>query len=697
MTDRFRSLPAWVWLGLIVSASFVLRAWLSRDMVAPFIMTDELTYAELGRSLAAGGSFAIRDVAVNGYGVLYPVLIAPAYVAFESLTDAYAAVKVINSLAMSLAAVPAYLIARRVVPTGLALLGALLAVALPSFVYTATVMTENLYYPLALVVMWTTLLVLDRPTWARTLLVLAALGLAFATRSQAVALVAAVVSAPVALALVEWSGAARVRAAWRLYATLAAAAGLVLAVQVGRSGSLEGLLGAYRVVGDRSYDVGEVFRYWLWHLEEITLYLGVVPVAATLVLLLRARRLAGPLQQHLAVTVVFTLWTSLVVAAFASEFALRIQERNLFTIAPLLLIGVLCWVAAGAPRPLPVAVAATGLATLLVAVFPYTRFIDESAKSDTLAILPIWSAYGSLLFDSITASVLVGALALGALFLFVPSRFAVLVPVAVLLWFGIVSKSVWSGPRGFVQAGAGALFQGIRGVPRDWIDAAVPPGAAVGIVWTGRSGVDRFTVNQNEFFNRTVGTVYNLGAATPGNLPERTITAEGADGVLRLVDGVPLRDRYLVTDASLELDGEAVARDVALGITLWRIAGDVVRRAEVTVTGIYPDDTWSGPEVRYTRERCSAGTLEVVMHSDATLFPGPQTVVATAAGREVARVRFQAPADARLRVPLEPLAGTCTIDFVVTPTAVPKDVIGGENVDTRRLGVHFDAFNYEPR
>ena len=85
------------------------------------------------------------------------------------------------------------------------------------------------------------------------------------------------------------------------------------------------------------------------------------------------------------------------------------------------------------------------------------------------------------------------------------------------------------------------------------------------------------------------------------------------------------------------------------------------------------------------------------MHSDATLFPGPQTVVATAGGREVARVRFQAPADARLRVPLEPLAGTCTIDFLVTPTAVPRDVIGGENVDTRRLGVHFDAFNYEPR
>ncbi len=690
MTERLRRIPAWAWLGAIVGASFVLRAWLSRDMLAPFIMTDELTYAELGRSLAAGGSFAIRDVAVNGYGVLYPVLIAPAYALFDSLTDAYAAVKIVNSLAMSLAAVPAYLIARRVVPGGLALFGALLAVALPSFVYTATVMTENLYYPLALLVMWTTLLALDHPSWRHALLVLVSLGLAFATRSQAVALVAAAASAPVAFALLEWSGTRRVREAWRLYATLAAAAAVVVLVQVARSGSLEGLLGAYRVVGDRSYDVGDVLRYWLWHLEELTLYLGVVPVAATLVLLARVRRLPVRLQQHLAVTVVFTVWTSLVVAAFASEFALRVQERNLFTVAPLLLIALLAWVALGAPRPFPVAAASAGLAVLLVVVFPYTRFIDESAKSDTLAILPIWSAYGSLLFDSITVSVLAGALAMAALFLFVPARFAVLVPVAVLVWFGIVSKSVWSGPRGFVQAGAGALFQGIRGVPRDWIDTALPDGATAGMVWTGRT--DRFTVNQNEFFNRALGPVYYIGGPTPGNLPETEVRVDPADGVLRLADGSPLTDRYLVTDASLELDGRALARDVPLGLTLWRVAGPTARKAEVTVTGLHPNDTWSGPKVEYERRRCSAGSLQVALHSDASLFHVPQTVTASVDGRTLGRVRFQAPDDATLRVPLSPGEdGVCRVTFHVSPTSVPG------NGDDRRLGVHFDAFNYEPR
>jgi hypothetical protein len=265
----------------------------------------------------------------------------------------------------------------------------------------------------------------------------------------------------------------------------------------------------------------------------------------------------------------------------------------------------------------------------------------------------------------------------------------VLVPIAVLVWFGIVGRSVWSGPRGFVQAGAGALFQGIQSAPRDWIDSALPPGATTGIVWTGLT--DRFTVNQNEFFNRSVGPVYYVGGPTPGNLPETGITVDPADGILRRADGSPLTDRYLVTDASLELDGRALARDAALGLTLWQVAGPVARKVDVSWTGLFEHDTWSGPTVHYVRRNCSPGVLHVSLHSDATLFDRPQTVTATVAGSEVARVRFQAPDDAILRVPIRPEAGVCRVRFDVSPTAVPG---GG---DTRRLGVHFDAFNYEPR
>ena len=689
MRDRLRAVPAWAWLAAIVVGSFALRASLSRHMLAPFIMTDELTYSELGRSLASAGSFEIRDAPTGGYGLLYPALISPAYALFDSLTDAYAAVKVINSLAMSLAAVPTYLIARRVVGSALALLAALLAVALPSLVYTATVMTENLYYPLALIVIWTTLLALARPSWRNTVLVFVALTLALATRTQAVALAAGIVFAPPALAVIEGSRFARIRASWRLYALFGGAAAVILVGQVSRGHALSGLLGAYGVVGDRSYDIATVLRYSLWHAEELTLYLGVVPVAATLVLLGRARRLPFRLQEHLAVTVSFSIWTTLVVAAFASEFAGRIQERNTFAIAPLFLVALVAWVAIGAPRPWPSAAVATALAVVLVVAFPYTRFIGEPAKSDTLAILPIWSAFGHLPFGSTWFSVLLGSLALAGAFLLVPARWAVIVPIAVLLWFGVAGTSVWSGPRGFSQAGAGALFQGIRGAPRDWIDATLPEGATAGIVWTGLT--DRFTVNQNEFFNRAVGPVYYTRSPTPGNLPETGIRVDAKDGVLRRADGSPLTDRYLITDASLELDGRALARDIPLGLTLWQVAGPVARKVDVTWTGLYPNDTWSGPTVRYVRRNCTPGVVRVALHSDASLFLTAQTVVASVGGRRVARVRFQAPDLAVLHVPIEPKDGVCRIRFDVTPTAVP-----GVS-DSRRLGVHFDAFNYAPR
>ena len=113
MTDRLRAVPAWGWLAAIVALSFALRAWLARGPFGPFIMVDELIYSELARSVAAGDGFEVRDVPASGFSLVYPVLISPAYALFDALPTAYAAVKTLNALLMSLAAVPAYFLARR--------------------------------------------------------------------------------------------------------------------------------------------------------------------------------------------------------------------------------------------------------------------------------------------------------------------------------------------------------------------------------------------------------------------------------------------------------------------------------------------------------------------------------------------------------------------------------------------------------
>ncbi|HWH06394.1 MAG TPA: glycosyltransferase family 39 protein [Gaiellaceae bacterium] len=689
--DALRRVPPWGWLAAIVLASFLLRAWLARAMVGPFIMVDELIYAELARSFADGDGFRVRDAPASGFSVVYPVVISPAYALFDSLPNAYAAVKTINALVMSLAAVPAYLLARTVVRPPLALAAAVLAVALPSMAYTGTVITENLFYPLFLVAVLALVRVLELPSPSRLAVLLGVLALCVLTRLQALALVPAVLVAPPLLALLQGRP---LRAALRPFALLyaGAAAGLVLLVgaQAARGGSLTGLLGAYAIVGERSYDPVEVARFTLYHLAELDLYLGVLPVAALVLLVALVRRFEPPVARFLAAALPALACTVILVAAFASEFANRIQERYTFVVAPLVLIALLAWVERGAPRPRALAVGAAVGAALLPLTIPYERFIETAAISDTLALLPLWDAYGSLLLDSVDATVLAGGLLAALLFLLVPGRYALVLPAATLLFLAAVSHNVWRGEYGFPTArvSAGALFTGIRVGERDWIDRALPDGATAAFVWTGVT--DRFAVNQNEFFNRQVGRVYYIGGPTPGGLAETEVELDERTGELRTAAaGEVVEADYVLTEDVITPDGSVVARDPGIGITLWRVDGPVVA-TRTEVVGLYPNDTWSGREVTWTRERCRGGTLTVTLASDPQLFDEDQLVTAFVAGEEAGRARVAPIGETELRVRAEPVDGTCTVRFVVERTKVPG---GG---DERELGVHFNTFGYEP-
>ena len=685
-----RRVPVWGWLAVIVAASFVLRAWLARGMVAPFIMVDELIYAELARSFAAGDGFQVRDAPAGGFSLVYPVLISPAYLFFDSLPTAYTAVKTLNALFMSLAALPAYGLARRVLAPPLSLLAAVLAVALPSLVYTGTVMTENVFYPLFLTAALLLVYVLEQPTPVRVAALLAAMLVCFGTRAQALALVPAVVVAPLLLALLD-------RRPWRtvlrpfalLYGLVAAGALLVLVGQAARGRSPGDLLGAYSIVGDASYDVEPVARYFLYHLAELDLYLGVLPFAGLVLVTALVRRLGGELAPFLAAAIALTVFVLLSVAAFASAFVPRIQERNTFVVAPFFLIALLVWVERGAPRPPIRAVAAAGAAALLPLTIPWERFIETGATSDTLALLPIWSAFGSLLFDSIDATVLAGGLLAALLLLLVPRRYALAVPLATLLYFAGISHNIWFGERGFKLASAGALFQGIRAGEPDWIDNAVPEGATVAVLWTGVT--DRFVVNQNEFFNRSVGPIYFVGGPTPGGLAEAEVRLEPRTGTALLADDSPLEHDYVLAEGTLAPDGESVAREPALGLTLWKLDGPFVS-TPVTITGLYPGDSWSGRTVTWERGSCRGGSLTVGVFSDPNLFHEQQTVVARVGGEVAETLRLNPIATERMFVPLRPRNGVCRVVFTVSPTAVPAEV--GRGDDPRELGAHFFDFHY---
>lgn len=673
-----RTIPAWFWLTAIVAFSVVVRYGFGRRMVAPWIMIDELVYSELAKSVAESGSFDIRGEPAGGaYGVVYPLLIAPAYALFDAVPDAYGAAKAINGVAISLAAVPAYFLARRVVQPGLALLAAVLSVALPSTLYAGTLMTENAFYPLFLCAALALVLALERPTPARVVVLLAVAGLAFATRAQAIVLAPAILTAPLLL------GRRRLREYRWLYGLTAGAGLAVLLVQLARGHSLLDLLGAYRVTGEERYDLSEVAKWLLYHVAELDLSLAVVPFAALLLLALMLPRLDRHDQVFVAAAVSLSAWLLVEVAAFASRHSLRVEERNMFYLAPLFLIALLLWIERGLPRPRGPAAVAAAAATVLPALLPFSTLIGVSAVSDTFGLLPWWTVHEwGVPLDRLWLVVLAACAAAALAFVLLPARLGLLLPALLLVFFAVTTQPVDERTR---EASIGALFQGITRPQRDWVDRAVD--GEVAAVWTGK--IDALTVLENEFFSRSIGRVYTTGAPLPGGLSQEPLGSDAGTGLLHDSRGRSLNARYVLVDDSLPLRGRVVARDRTKGMSI--VAASAPLGVAYSLDGTY-DDGWSGPLAIYRRYDCAGGTLAVTVESDPNLFRGPQTIVARApGGRVLARGRIPQEGDARLVVPLqEDASGNCVVQFTVSPTAVP-----GPN-DRRRLGTHFRALEYRP-
>jgi hypothetical protein len=685
-----RAVPAWAWLTALVVVSALIRYALGRQAVAPWIMVDELIYSELAKSFAAGGQFLVRDHSTAAYGIVYPALIAPAWALFEAIPDAYAAAKAINALMMSLAAVPAYLLARRMLSMPWALGAAVLTVALPSMVYTATLMTENAFFPIFLFAVLAVVVWLERPSATTTLWVVALVALAYLTRAQALAFGPAILTAPL---LYVWAQ----RRGWRglkdfrlMYGIVLGGALLIVVVQAARGASPLGILGAYQVAGETHYEFWQVVEWFWYQLGVLDLSLGVVPLAALVVLTAVARGQDRRVQAFLAASIAVSFWLLLEVAAFASVHQLRVEERNTFYVVPLFLIALLVWIDRGASRPTRAVAAAALVAGALPGVLPYEHLITTNAVSDTLTILPIWSLHSALFpLEQVALVVVLACICAAALFVLVPKRYALVLPALILVYFAVSQKPIEGKHR---TASVGALFAGITQPHRDWIDRAVGRDATVTAIWSGNT--DRYAIWENEIFNRSIRRFYYTTSQLQGDLPEKPLTIDQQTGVMSH-GGRPVYARYVLTDSSLELEGKVVDEDVRKGMLLYELSGPL--RQVSQVTGLYPQDTWSGRHASYTRLDCKGGKLLVGLKSDPALFTRPQTVIAKVGGSEVARIAVPPSQPRVLTVPLNREGRVCNVDFSVASTAIPAVVTKGENSDPRELGIHFTRFDYQPR
>jgi hypothetical protein len=208
---RARILAPRLVLGAIVVVSAVVHAVRARVVVMPSVFPDEYLYSQLGRSLATAGQLRVRGVNPHFLPVLQPILTAPVWWAGSTAT-AFRLLQLENAFVLSLAAVPAYLIARRLgARSGLAYGVAVLTVATPFGLFAGMILSEPFAYPLELAVVAAALAALDRPSRRAQLTLLVLVGLACFDRLQLAALPICIAVAVIVVGLREH----RLRAALR--------------------------------------------------------------------------------------------------------------------------------------------------------------------------------------------------------------------------------------------------------------------------------------------------------------------------------------------------------------------------------------------------------------------------------------------------------------------------------------------------
>jgi hypothetical protein len=232
---------------------------------------------------------------------------------------------------------------------------------------------------------------------------LAAIALASAIRLQALVLLLIL---PTALVLkIPLAGASEgtlrsrrrvtteLRRYWFSFAALAAGLLAYVAYKTAQGMSLKSGLSTYQSTVEVHYSVRDAARWVVYHFGEIAFSVGMIPASALIVLFALAWRrgfMARAAEQaYVAVAVATSFWIVVEAGTFASRYSLRIEERNMFYVEPLLLLALVLWLAKGSPRPSGATAVAVLLPTALLLTIPIEGLLNVSITADTIAFIPL--------------------------------------------------------------------------------------------------------------------------------------------------------------------------------------------------------------------------------------------------------------------------------------------------------------------
>jgi hypothetical protein len=610
---RAAAVPARLLLAGIVAISFGLRLAAAFVHTTPLYFPDEYIYGSIARSLAETGRPLIRGHSAHFPAMLEPLLAAPFWLTHDP-TVAYRLTQAENALAMSLAAIPVYLLVRRLGGgTWTALAASALTVASPDLFFASFVLADAIAYPLVLGAIYLGVCALSKPTRGSQVGFAVLAGLAVFARVQYVFL--PVVFLAAALVVESWS----VRSVWRRYRLSLGlyAAPLLLVAVLGP----KRLLGYYSGVAHLSVSPGSI-GHWLGTDALLLAYsAGFALVPGALIGLAyglwRPRTRDEGAFAALAVGALAAIFIE--ASLYAASGTDRFQERYLMVLPPLVLPAFVLWLRRNRPAARVAAVLGLGLLALAARV-PLSGYTISDSKQDSPFLLAVFRLEKGIGIGngSLVVALLASALALlGAAVCFrgFLARWAI--------GLTIVAAA-------FVSLGAVAFD---AHVVRSVRTSLLPADAR----WVDHAGLGDVTLLQTPatlhaaadeqlFWNLSLKHLYFLDDASPIDAFGAARAKTARDG--RLVSGGrTLKGPLLISNYAVRVQlAHAVRVARAVNYELWRPLG--TPRFAIFAGGLYHDG-WLASAGRVTVYPASDGRVRGVFTLPLSLPPKPRAETTT--------------------------------------------------------------------
>ncbi|MGZ4415932.1 MAG: hypothetical protein ACXVRZ_16385 [Gaiellaceae bacterium] len=612
-------------LAALIVVNTVVRTAAAMQRPSPLYYPDEYLYSALARSIDVSGLPRVRGVWPHFPGVLVPYLMAPAWL-IHDVDIAYRVSLAWGSLWFSLAALPAFALARRVgvSPPG-ALLVSVFALIVPDAAFTSTLLTEPYAYPLFLTTIFVAVETMASPTRARQaqlLVCFAALGL---MRAQLVAVPVAYVVA--ALAYSRFSLPTLVR---RQSLVLGAEVVAALAIALAGPHRLSGYYGASSL--DHS-----VLTYGRWFGADLFVLMiaaGWVVVPGACLGLRRFVHDQPPRRAFAYLTLAITA-ALLVVAAVVGAGTGRVYERYVFYAVALLAIPFM-WVVESVPRDrvyAATAYVAAGMAVLVPVVTGLHGANDDMSPTMLALNSVVGSGGGETLAWAVALAILAVAVGLRV------SRSSTVAVAATII---VATLSVL-GARALGRLGPDARL-GRSALPR--IDA---PSDSALLTFPGDDSVQ---LMKTLFWNPRIGRVLVVGN---GKSPDSfASTGVGLAPGPRFVD---LRGGEVAGPYVVGLDAVAT---VGAGFESNGRSTVLIRRPpSVLIVGWNRVDGYLRPTA-FLYAASGRGPLQIMIRFDAL---ARRSTIDLRCGDEQRRLRFNGRTSIRLAVPVRSSL-SCRISLV---------------------------------